>query len=129
MTGSIFIAKLLGPMFVVLGVALLSKGDSLRVILRQFIDSPVLLYLAGLFGLLGGLALALTHNIWSFDWRLLITLIGWVTLIRALVTIFMPQRIAAVGRLFLAHRAAFIVAAAINLAIGLVLSFFGYLAV
>jgi hypothetical protein len=33
--------------------------------------------------LIAGMALVLTHNARALDWRLIITLIGWVTIIRA----------------------------------------------
>jgi hypothetical protein len=78
--------------------------------------------------LLGGLALVLTHNVWALDWRLIITLIGWATIIRALVTIFQPQQIVAIGSKILERPRFFIGAAAVNLFIGLTLSYFGYFA-
>jgi len=128
MPTSIFIAKLLGPVYAVVGIALLVKVESYRVMLQEFLQSAVLRYLAGLLGLLAGLALVLTHNVWVFDWRLLITLIGWVTIVRAVVTILQPEQIVALGNAVLKHRTAFTVAAAVNLLIGLVLTYFGYFA-
>lgn len=126
MQASIFIARLLGPMFVVVAVALLTKPQMFRTIVPEFTGSPTLLYLAGFFGLLAGMALVLTHNVWAPDWRLIITLIGWFTLVRALITIFQAQWIVAAGTAILAHRWIFPAAAVANLIIGLVLSYFGY---
>jgi len=126
MSTSVFIARLLGPMFVLVGIALPLKTKMFQAILREFIGSPTLLYLAGFFGLLGGIALVLVHNVWVLDWRILITLLGWVTLVRAVVTIFRPDLIAAAGSKILTSRSIFMAAAAINLLIGLILSYFGY---
>lgn len=128
MYASVFLAQLLGPMFAVLGVALLVKPQMFRTILSEFIRSPALLYLAGFFGLLGGLALILTHNVWVPDWRLIITLIGWLAIVRALITIFQPQWIVVAGTAILVRRGIFVGAAVIDLIIGLVLSYFGYVA-
>jgi len=128
MQASIFIARLLGPMFVVVGIALLTKPQMFRTILPEFVGSPTWLYLAGFIGLLAGMALVLTHNVWTLDWRLIITLIGWFTLVRALITIFRPQWILAAGTAILAHRGVFLGAALANLIVGLVLSYFGYAA-
>jgi len=127
-SASIFLAQLLGPMFVVLGVALLSKRQMFQTILQGFIGSATLLYLAGFFGLLAGIALVLTHNIWVADWRVIITLIGWVTLVRALISIFQPQWIVAAGTAVLKQHGVFVGAAVLNLIIGLILSYFGYAA-
>ena len=126
MQASIFIARLLGPMFIVLAIALLVKPQMFRSMLPEFIGSPTWLYLAGFLGLLAGMALVLTHNIWTLDWRLIITLIGWFTLVRALITIFQPQWIVAAGHAILAYRGVFLGAAVANLIVGLVLSYFGY---
>jgi uncharacterized membrane protein len=121
MQASIFIARLLGAMFVVVGVALLVKPRMFRTILSEFIRGATWLYLAGFIGLLAGMALVLTHNVWAPDWRLIITLIGWVTIVRALISIFQPQWIVAAGTAILEHRGAFVGAAVFNLIIGLVL--------
>jgi uncharacterized membrane protein len=123
---SIFIAKLLGPVFVLIGIAMLLKPHAFRALLQDFIKSPALIYLAGLLGLLGGLTLVLTHNVWALDWRLLITLLGWVSVVRAVVTILQPQQIVLIGSKLLEHRNLFVGAGVIDFIIGLVLSYFGY---
>ena len=128
MSSSIFIARLLGPVFLVVGIALLLKRRMFHEILQELIRSQVLLYLAGFLGLLAGLALVLTHNVWVLDWMLIITLIGWMTLARAIVTIFAPQRLVAMASTLLNHREYFSGAAVVNLSFGLVLSYFRYLA-
>jgi hypothetical protein len=63
-----------------------------RAILPEFIRSPTLLYLASFLGLFGGLALVLTHNIWVLACRLIIALVGWVSIVRAVVAIFQCNR-------------------------------------
>jgi len=123
---SVFIAKLLGPVFAAVGLALLLRAEHFRAILSDFLHSPALHYLAGFLGLLSGLALILTHNVWVFDWRLIITLIGWLVLIRAVITIFWPDRIVALGEAMLRYHGALRYAAAVNLILGLLLSYFGY---
>lgn len=128
MQASIFIARLLGPMFVVVGVAILLHRQRFQTILQEFVHSATWLYFAGFIGLLAGLALLLTHNIWVLDWRVLITLIGWITLVRALITIFQPRWIVAAGSAILGHFGIFVGAAVLNLIIGLVLSYCGYAA-
>lgn len=128
MQTSIFIAQLLGPTYVVVGLALLLRPQAFRVFVQEFNASGVLMYLAGFLGLLAGLALVLTHNVWALNWRLIITLIGWVALIRALVTIFWPEQIVSLGSKIIENKRIFAVAGTANLIIGLVLCYFGYFA-
>jgi hypothetical protein len=126
MQTSLFVAKLLGPVFLVVGAALLSRPEAFRALLREFVASGVLMYLAGFLGLLGGLALLIVHNVWALDWRLVITLIGWASLVRALVTIFRPQAIVSIADRLIEYKGAFRAAAVIDLVIGAALSYFGY---
>jgi len=126
MPASIFIAKLLGPIFVVLAVGLMLREQAFRRIVEDFNRSPALIYLAGFLGLLSGLALVLTHNVWLLDWRVIITLIGWIAIVRAVLTILAPQQIVAFGSKVLAHRGLFLAIGVVNLCVGLVLSYFGY---
>ncbi len=128
MQTSLFIARLLGPIFLVVGAALISRPEAFRALLREFVASGVLMYLAGFLGLLGALALIIVHNVWALDWRLLITLIGWATLVRALATIFRPQAIVSIADRLIEYKGAFPAAAAIDLIVGALLSYFGYLA-
>jgi hypothetical protein len=128
MQTSLFIAKLIGPMLLVVAVAVFARPEAFRSLLREFVASAISMYMAGFFGLLGGLALVLVHNVWALDWRVLITLIGWATLVRALVTIFAPQWIASIGAKLIEFRGVFAVAAAIDLVLGAVLTYFGYFA-
>ena len=45
---------------------------------KEFLKSRALIYLAGVLTLIPGLALVLVHNVWAVDWRVLITLFGWL---------------------------------------------------
>jgi len=126
MPTSLFIAKLLGPLYAFVGVALFFKRPMFRAILKDFISSPTLIYLAGFMGLLAGLALVLAHNVWVLDWRLVITLVGWIAIMRAVVTMLLPHYIVFAGSRILERPELLLVAAVLNLAIGLTLSYFGY---
>lgn len=128
MTASIFIARLLGPVFLLVGIAVPFRPTLFRAIIEDFLAKPALIYLAGFFGLLGGIAIVLTHNLWVADWRVIITLIGWSTIIRALLTIYAPELAVKAGSALLANRPLLFAAEAISIGLGLVLTYFGYFA-
>ena len=48
--------------------------------------------------MLAGMALVLTHNVWTADWPLLITLLGWLGVIGGAVRIIVPQGTQEIGR-------------------------------
>lgn len=128
MTASIFIARLLGPVFLLLGIAMLVKPVRFRAIIEDFLDSPAMIYLAAFFGLIGGIALVLTHNLWVADWRVILTLIGWITIVRALVTIFAPEFLVNAASRLSTNRPWLLAIEAVNIALGLVITYFGYFA-
>ena len=126
MQTSLFLAKLLGPLFVALGLGLLVNHGAFQAMAAEFLRNYPLIFLSGLISLAAGLALVLTHNVWTRDWRLIITLFGWLAVIGGVLRIVTPQLAAAAGGVMLVHTAALIVAAFVWLALGAVLCFFGY---
>jgi hypothetical protein len=125
-TTSIFLAKLIGPFFLIVAAALLLNARAFRGIADEFMRSPALVFLTGLMILPVGLAIALTHNVWAADWRVLITILGWLTIVSAALRLLAPQRAIEMGRKLYAKPNVLYVSAAIWLVIGAVLTFFGY---
>ena len=127
MPTSIFLAKLMGPIFVAVGIGVLANVAVYRKLAEEFLKSHALIYLSGLLTMTAGMAIVLSHNVWTFElWRDIITLIGWLAAIGGAVRIVMPQGTQKFGRRFLKHPQGMIIAAAIWLAVGAVLCFFGY---
>ena len=126
MPASIFLAKLMGPVIVAIGIGLLANAAVYRKMAEEGLRSHVLIYLSGVLTMTAGLAIVLAHNVWAADWRVLITLLGWLLTIGGAVRIVVPQQSEAMGRRFLEHPQAMPVFAAVWLAIGAVLCFFGY---
>ena len=126
MTTSVFLARLIGPVCLVIGVALLLNGAAYRALAQEFLDSPALIFLSGLLTMPAGLAIVLHHNIWAADWRVLITILGWLAIIGGAVRLLAPQRAAAVGRTIFANPATMHTSTGIYLLIGALFCFFGY---
>ena len=123
---SIFLAKLIGPVCLVIGLALLINGAAFRTLAGEFLDSPALMFLSGVITLPAGLAIVLTHNVWAADWRILITILGWLAVVGGLIRLLAPQRAVAVGRTMLANPSTLHISTGVYLLIGALLCFFGY---
>jgi hypothetical protein len=126
MQNSVFLAKLMGPLFLAVGIGLIANAAVYKKLFAEFLDSTALVYLSGLLTMTAGMAIILTHNVWVLEWRVLITLLGWLLAIGGAVRIVIPQGTQKIGRRFLKHPQATIIAAVVWLAIGAVLCFFGY---
>jgi hypothetical protein len=124
---SIFLARLIGPFVFTLGLAMLIRRAEMRTLANEVLASPALIFISGAVTFPAGLAIVLTHNVWTADWRVVITLLGWLALISGAVRILAPQAAAAKGRRLLAYPMTRCIGAAIYLGAGALLSFFGYL--
>ncbi len=78
------IAGLIGPTLMAL-----SLSELLNFHIWTKVEATVV-YLNGLLLFVGGLALIRSHNKWTIDWTILITLIGWLCLLLGLYRMFFP---------------------------------------
>ena len=127
MATSIFLARLIGPFFLALGLALAFNGAVYRAMADEFLGSHALIFLAGVVTLPAGIAIVLTHNVWTPDWRVVITIVGWLSIVAGTLRMVVPQHAAAMGRSKINNPAVTKIGAAIWLAVGALLTFFGYL--
>ena len=71
---------------------MLSQPEAFVTLVHAFVADAPLVLIAGVFTLFGGLALVLLHNVWSGGaLTVIITLAGWLTLIKAAVLVVLPS--------------------------------------
>ena len=126
MATSIFLAKLLGPILVLAAVAVSVNRKSLDAVAQEFLRGNALMLLLGFLDFTAGLAIVLTHNVWVADWRVIITLLGWLLLIRGIVRTLIPDQVKPYGVKLMRNKNAVTGVLAVTLVLGLVLSYFGY---
>ena len=126
MATSEFLAKLIGPLFVAIGVGMLVNRALYQSVIAEGLRGGVLLYLSGLLSLASGLAIVLTHNVWRADWRVVITLLGWLMVIGGIIRIVLPQVALTLGGEIYSGMSSIIIVAVIAIAFGGFLSFHGY---
>ena len=124
---SVFLAKLIGPLGLAIAIGLLVNAAGYRAMAEEFLTSRALTFLAGVITLPAGLALVLTHNVWAADWRVVITLIGWLLIVSGIIRIVAPQQALAWGRAAARNPVTFKIGAAIWLLIGALFCYFGYI--
>jgi hypothetical protein len=73
-----------------------------------------------------GLAIVLTHNIWTADWRVLITLFGWLSAIGGAVRLAASDTVMRTGLAMLRRRYFVTGAATIWIVLGLLFCLFGF---
>ena len=126
MQNSIFLAKLIGPVMALTGISLLVNESAFRKMAQEFLRSPALIFFSGMLLMPAGLAVVLTHNVWALDWRIIVTLLGWIAVVSGAVRIFAPERAIKLGKKAIARKEYTTAAAAFWLVVGAVLCYFGF---
>ncbi|MFZ1892652.1 MAG: hypothetical protein WAU59_00985 [Rhodoplanes sp.] len=126
MTTSKMIAGLMGPTLAAIALAMLFKFDSIPELAEQVSRDPALIFLSGVLLFVAGLAIVRAHNIWTLDWPVLVTILGWLAIVGGLVRMLFPSRLAEIAT-DLGDRPGLIIGlSAAILLIGGFLSFKGY---
>jgi hypothetical protein len=125
---SILIAKYLGPVMLVAGLSMLVNGKNLDAVFEDFLNSPGLIYVAGVMALVMGLTIVIFHNIWSADWRGFITLFGWIGIFAGIFRMGFPTAVKSMGGWMMKNRAFITISAVLNAALGAYLTYKGFIA-
>ena len=82
METSLFLGKVIGWILVISALAAFSQRKNIGRILQDFSNNIGLTYFSGMMALIIGLLIVTSHNIWTSDWRVLITLVGWLSILK-----------------------------------------------
>ena len=91
MDTSIFLAKFWGWYLIIFFLILSLNPKRIQQILSDLKDQKFLI-LASFLAIIIGLLNILFHNIWTDDWRIIITFIGWLSLLLGLLLFIFPLR-------------------------------------
>ena len=127
METSVLLAKIIGPLLFIVGLGLLINMEHYRRMMTEFGASSLSVYMAGTTALLLGLLIVTFHNVWEPRWPAIITILGWLTLIKGAIRVVAPKVVQDRAEIYARNTTAVTVSALILLVLGSVLIFFGYL--
>lgn len=90
MDTSIFLARMIGPLLMLIGVGTLMNPEHYKAMTANFLKNSELYYFSGAIAFTVGMVIVLFHNQWTGDWRGVITIIGWMSLFKGAVRILFP---------------------------------------
>lgn len=124
---TVFLCRLFGLYLLLMGLAIVTHAETTVLKVSELAHNTPVLLLWSTIALAAGLAAVLGHNIWSGGAAsVLVTVIGWIILIKALLLLFLPttMMMGFVGFFAFAHLVD--VYAAIAILIGAFLTFTGF---
>ena len=90
---TIILAKIFGLYFIALGLAFILNPDHFKGMYQQVRKDENFLLIGGVFALLIGIVIISIHNIWIFNWSVILTILGWWSLIKGFALLAYPGTI------------------------------------
>lgn len=95
---SLFLGQLFGLSLAIFALIGLLRPSLIVDAMADFSRQPLIELLFGFVGIVVGLAIILTHNVWAKDWTVVITLVGWAALLKGVMFLLVPQKLMDFGR-------------------------------
>jgi len=122
---TLFFSKIIGIYFIIIGIAYLINPHYCKKVLHGITSLYGLSALCGTLGVIFGMIILLHHNLWVTYLEIVISLIGWLTLIIGFIFVFFPKSISHAGRKLQKHHN-WIWLNLVLLIIGLFLAYMGF---
>lgn len=123
-----FLSRLLGLYYLLAALSMfLHKQTYVETVTALIHNSPVM-FVVGIITVIAGLAMVLAHNVWSGGGlAVVVTLIGWITLVKGLLFLLLPPEMEAEVFLSKLHYGElYYFYAAISLILGVYLTYGGF---
>jgi len=122
------LARVIGPYMLIVGVALFVNRQRLTDMLDDYARQPMLSFVIGAMTLIIGLLAVQFHNVWRLDWRLLVTIICWLTLIKGACALVIPDALVKMADFYKGNDALLNIQTPIAILFGAYMSYMGYFA-
>ena len=124
------IFQVLGIVYLAVGIGMLINPDFYKKLMSEFSENPPSMYLSGLAAIVIGYLLVTYHNIWPNDWPVIITIFGWVALIKGLFLLLLPRVSIKISSFFQIQMTKLLTVWAVIIAVvGALLTWLGFFAV
>jgi putative exporter of polyketide antibiotics len=125
---TLFLSRLIGLYCIVIALSMMTRRQATVETVTALLQNPSMMLIVGIITLAAGLAMILAHNIWSGGALVVIvTLVGWITLIKSLLFLFLPPEMEAglfLGQLH--YRQLFYLYTSVSLVLGVYLTYGGF---
>lgn len=119
-----YLADIWGISIVIFSFALLIKDTHVKKIFAA-IEREEGMFMWGLMSVVVGIAIVLAHNLWVKDWQVLVTILGWLSLVKGALFMFFPEFIRRVAK-NMENSKYLPIGLVVAVFIGLVLTYFGF---
>lgn len=120
------IFQLVGLIYLAVGIGILIHPEFYRKLLADFSQNLSASYLGGVMALVIGYVLVFYHNTWAYSWPVIITIVGWLSLIKGLWILVSPSSAFDMAKSFKRNKTYLLVCGAILAVFGVILMYVGF---
>lgn len=88
---SIFLAQFWGWLLVITCLIFLLRKKALLEEMFKLVEDKSFALISGYLALILGLVTVILHNVWTADWKVVITIFGWISLVKGIARIGFPE--------------------------------------
>ena len=112
--------------YISIGLGIVINGEFYKGMFEDFVERPATLYLGGVMALVVGYLLVAFHNTWTADLSVIITVLGWMALIKGVVILVCPKRMISLTKALVEKKNFMKIEAIVAIVIGLVFAGLGF---
>ncbi len=120
------IFQILGLTYLAIGLGMLASPRFYKEMLTKMIANEAVLFLTGLLVFVIGYFLVAYHNIWIGGWTIIITIFGWLSLLKGLMMVVIPEKSIKLYNSVKISGGQLSVYGAVVLVLGIIFAYLGY---
>lgn len=122
---SIILARIISAIYLSAAVGTLLDKDQYRRVADDMFKNAAITYLMGFTAAIVGLLIVNYHNVWTHDWPILITILGWLATIKGVFILAVPGLVERFSKLVFGGRM-FKLFPYVAVCLGLLFGYFGF---
>lgn len=120
--------QLLGLIYLAVGLGMLLNSGFYNRMINQLVQSPPMIYFSGFSALTVGYLLARYYSFWGADRRVILTIIGWIALVKGLTLLILPQQFVKLTAFMVRSEKSTVWQGAVAVLIGAAMMYLGFFA-
>jgi uncharacterized protein YjeT (DUF2065 family) len=120
------IFQIFSLLYITVGIGILVNPGFYKKLFEDFIENAAVMYLGGIMALVIGYFILAFHNTWTKDLSVIITIFGWLALIKGILILIRPKIIIALSKAILQKEGILKIEAIAVIVLGLAFAFLGF---
>ncbi|MCF7954735.1 MAG: hypothetical protein K9M75_02925 [Phycisphaerae bacterium] len=120
------IFQIFSVVYLAVGIGMLFSPEFYKKMISDFLDNTAILYMGGIMALVVGLLILMFHNTWTKDFSVIITIIGWLALIKGVIILILPKTMVSLAKTIVNRPNFMKIEAILVIIVGIFFSFLGF---